>query len=86
MVESYTFYQRVWIQQELNRRMRIMKIKKESKCKNKKEPNKTILRVQLGTAWRRKRDLNPRYGFPYYSLSRGAPSASWVFLHIGQVR
>ena len=31
--------------------------------------------------WRRKRDLNPRYGYPYYSLSRGAPSASWVFLH-----
>ena len=23
--------------------------------------------------WRRRRDLNPRYGFPYYSLSRGAP-------------
>ncbi len=32
------------------------------------------------SCWRRKRDLNPRYGFPYYSLSRGAPSASWVFL------
>ena len=30
--------------------------------------------------WRRKRDLNPRYGIPYYTLSRGAPSASWVFL------
>ena len=25
------------------------------------------------STWRRRRDLNPRYGFPYYSLSRGAP-------------
>ena len=24
--------------------------------------------------------MNPRYGIPYYTLSRGAPSASWVFL------
>ena len=31
--------------------------------------------------WRRRRDLNPRYAFTYYSLSRGAPSASWVLLH-----
>ncbi len=23
--------------------------------------------------WRRRRDSNSRYGFPYYSLSRGAP-------------
>ena len=36
----------------------------------------------LGSYWRRKRDLNPRYGIPYYTLSRGAPSASWVFLQI----
>ena len=26
-----------------------------------------------GREWRRRQDLNPRYGFPYYSLSRGAP-------------
>ena len=26
--------------------------------------------------------MNPRYGFPYYSLSRGAPSATWVLLHM----
>ena len=32
--------------------------------------------------WRRRRDLNPRDGFPPYSLSRGAPSASWVLLQI----
>ena len=31
---------------------------------------------------RRKRDLNPRAGFPTYTLSRGASSASWVFLLI----
>ena len=30
--------------------------------------------------WRRRRDLNPRDGFPPYSLSRGAPSATWVLL------
>ena len=29
---------------------------------------------------RRKRDLNPRAGCPTYTLSRGASSASWVFL------
>ena len=29
---------------------------------------------------RRKRDLNPRAGHPTYTLSRGASSASWVFL------
>ena len=32
--------------------------------------------------WRRRRDLNPRDGFPPYSLSRGAPSASWVSLQV----
>ena len=31
--------------------------------------------------WRRQRDLNPRAGYPTYSLSRGASSASWVCLH-----
>ena len=25
--------------------------------------------------------MNPRDGFPPYSLSRGAPSATWVLLH-----
>ncbi len=35
--------------------------------------------------WRRSRDLNPGAGFPAYSLSRGAPSATWVLLqaHLG---
>ena len=35
----------------------------------------------LGFTWRGRRDLNPRDGFPPYSLSRGAPSASWVLPH-----
>ena len=29
--------------------------------------------------WRRTRDLNPRAGFPTYSLSRGAPSPLGYF-------
>lgn len=36
-----------------------------------------ILKVDSNNAvhliWRRRRDLNPCYSFPYYSLSRGAP-------------
>ena len=32
--------------------------------------------------WRRKRDLNPRAGFPTYSLSRGAPSPLGYFCKI----
>ena len=31
---------------------------------------------------RRKRDSNPRAGYPTYTLSRGTSSASWVFLRI----
>ena len=31
---------------------------------------------------RRKRDLNPRAAQTTYTLSRGASSASWVFLHV----
>ena len=44
-----------------------------------------ILKVDSNNAvhliWRRRRDLNPCYSFPYYSLSRGAPWATWVLLH-----
>ena len=36
----------------------------------------------LDFSWRRRRDLNSRCGYPHYSLSRGAPSASWVLLHL----
>ena len=31
--------------------------------------------------WRRRWDLNPCAGYPTYSLSRGAPSPTWVLLH-----
>ncbi len=31
--------------------------------------------------WRRRRDLNPRAAYTTYTLSRGAPSATWVLLH-----
>ena len=31
---------------------------------------------------RSRRDLNPRAGFPTYTLSRGASSASWVLLQL----
>ena len=36
--------------------------------------------------WRRRRDLNSRTGYPAYSLSRGAPSASWVLRHMYERR
>ena len=41
-----------------------------------------LLRRHAACSERRKRDLNPRAGFPTYTLSRGASSASWVFLLI----
>ena len=31
--------------------------------------------------WRRSRDLNPGCDYSHYSLSRGAPSATWVLPH-----
>ena len=34
----------------------------------------------ISVSWRRRRDLNPRAVSPAYSLSRGAPSATWVLL------
>ena len=38
--------------------------------------------INIGVLWwRRRRDLNPRCTFAHYSLSRGAPSATWVLLH-----
>ena len=35
--------------------------------------------LRPGSVWRRRRDLNPRAGFPTYSLSRGAPSPLGYF-------
>ena len=45
--------------------------------KRKKKPPETL---RFRRFWRRSRDLNPGDGIPSYSLSRGAPSASWVLL------
>ena len=44
--------------------------------------NRTEVKNKFLYLWkkRRKRDLNPRAGCPTYTLSRGASSASWVFL------
>ncbi len=40
----------------------------------------------VGNSKRRRRDLNPRSVLPAYSLSRGAPSASWVLLQVSFIR
>ena len=40
------------------------------------------LPLAILAAKRRKRDLNPRAAWTTYTLSRGASSASWVFLHL----
>lgn len=47
--------------------------------KKKSQSLKILLLLPIGSK-RRKRDLNPRAGFPTYTLSRGASSASWVLL------
>ena len=47
--------------------------------RHKKDSIESLLSIL--SSWRRRRDLNPRAGIPTYSLSRGAPSASWVLLH-----
>ena len=48
--------------------------------KKKSQSLKILLLLPIGSK-RRKRDLNPRAGCPTYTLSRGASSASGVFLH-----
>ena len=40
---------------------------------------KKALRNEVLFSWRGRRDLNPRAGFPTYSLSRGAPSPLGYF-------
>ena len=49
------------------------------RAKNLEAP--TLALPGLLVAKRRKRDLNPRAAWTTYTLSRGASSASWVFLH-----
>ena len=46
--------------------------------KNGRKTKKT-LRNEVPFSWRGRRDLNPRAGFPTYSLSRGAPSPLGYF-------
>ena len=48
---------------------------------NKKEPCRND---HPARQWRRSRDLNPGGTHAPYSLSRGAPSATWVLLHGGR--
>ena len=49
-----------------------------------KRKNPKSLKSKTSGFWRRRRDLNPRTVLPAYSLSRGAPSATWVLLRIGR--
>ena len=46
-----------------------------------KKKNRIVLAQKWlnNAVWRRKRDLNPRAGYPTYSLSRGAPSPLGYF-------
>ena len=41
-----------------------------------------VLVDKRGFFWRRRRDSNPRAGFPTYALSRGASSPTWVLLQL----
>ena len=38
------------------------------------------------SSWRGRRDLNPRTVLPAYSLSRGAPSATWVLPRVENMK
>ena len=51
-----------------------------NRWKTKKKPE--VFEIKDFGFWRRRRDLNPRTVLPAYSLSRGAPSATWVLLRI----
>ena len=44
-----------------------------------KKPKAAALLDDCFLSWRRRRDLNPRAGYPTYSLSRGAPSPLGYF-------
>ena len=41
--------------------------------------------ISLPRRWRGRRDLNPRTVLPAYSLSRGAPSATWVLPRVENI-
>ena len=72
--------------EETSVRISVSRFQRYSKAKAKKNKKTSdsqvahfLCKTHRALRWRRKRDLNPRYGIPYYSLSRGAPSTSWVF-------
>ena len=49
------------------------KVARGTERREKNEKKKPLARLFL--SWRRRGDLNPRAGFPTYTLSRGASSA-----------
>ena len=65
--------------------------KKSVKGKIKGQTPKTGMKKTLeplrfqGLCWRGRRDLNPRTVLPAYSLSRGAPSATWVLPRVENI-
>ena len=56
---------------------------KKAEKQKKKCPIRTNKALCL---WRGRRDLNPRAAFTAYSLSRGAPSASWVLPQVENIK
>ena len=67
-----------------NRRFRKTKKTEHSGKENRKKRKEGLISGIKSSLlfWRRRRDLNPRGAFyTPYSLSRGAPSATWVLLH-----
>ena len=55
--------------------------KKIALCGQKNRPQQKLEAIMCAAlrCWRRKRDSNPRAGYPTYSLSRGAPSPLGYF-------
>ena len=57
-----------------------------TRAQNKKKKPSLERRLRPGSAWRRRRDLNPCAGFPTYSLSRGAPSPLGYFSMVNSIK
>ena len=53
--------------------------KNEKRKEKSTKRNDNLLSKIVVSFWRRRRDLNPRAGYPTYSLSRGAPSPLGYF-------
>ena len=65
--QMFQFFATAWLFYQIIRRLSTTFLKKNS--------NNSYFKSE-----RRKRDLNPRAGYPTYTLSRGTSSATWVFL------